>query len=93
MVLNNGVLGFQINAEESRFGTHTEVCHFGAIDHVAIARACGCDGRAVTSAGELRQALAAADDSKLPFVIDVKTDPAAFPPITAFEAQLQPQQA
>lgn len=93
VVLNNGVLGFQINAEESRFGTHTDVCHLGGIDHVAIARACGCDGRAVTTAGELRHALAAAADSKLPFVIDVKTDPGAFPPITAFESQLQPLQA
>lgn len=93
VVLNNGVLGFQINAEESRFGTHTDVCHFGDIDHVAIARACGCDGRAVATGGELRQALAAAADSKLPFVIDVKTDPGAFPPITAFESQLQPLQA
>jgi acetolactate synthase I/II/III large subunit len=86
------VLGFQINAEESRFGTHTEVCHFGDIDHVAIARACGCEGRAVANAGELRQALDAAAASELPFVIDVKTDPAAFPPITAFESQLKPLQ-
>lgn len=93
VVLNNGVLGFQINAEESRFGTHTDVCHFGDIDHVAIARACGCDGRAVSNAGELRQALDAAEASKLPFVIDVRTDPAAFPPITAFESQLKPVQA
>jgi len=93
VVLNNGVLGFQINAEESRFGTHTEVCHFGDIDHVAIARACGCDGRTVATAGELRQALAAAADAKAPFVIDVKTDPKAFPPITAFESQLQALQA
>ena len=92
VVLNNGVLGFQINAEESRFGTHTEVCHFGDIDHVAIARACGCEGRAVANAGELRQALDAAAASELPFVIDVKTDPAAFPPITAFESQLKPLQ-
>jgi acetolactate synthase I/II/III large subunit len=92
-VLNNGVLGFQINAEESRFGTHTDVCHFGDIDHVAIARACGCDGRRVTQAAELREALEAAAQSKVPFVIDIKTDPAAFPPITAFESQFKPLQA
>ncbi|WP_332455559.1 acetolactate synthase catalytic subunit [Bordetella genomosp. 13] len=89
VVLNNGVLGFQINAEESRFGTHTQVCHFGDFDHVAIARACGCDGMAVSDVAQLRQALEAAAVSDLPFVIDVKTDPRAFPPITAFEAQLQ----
>ena len=92
VVLNNGVLGFQINAEESRFGTHTSVCHFGDIDHVAIARACGCEGRRVATVADLREALAAAGQCDLPFVIDVKTDPKAFPPITAFESQLDPTQ-
>ncbi len=87
VVLNNGVLGFQINAEESRFGSHTDVCHFGPIDHVAIAKACGCDGMQVRNLDELSQALDAASRSTLPYVIDVKTDPAAFPPITAFESQ------
>jgi acetolactate synthase-1/2/3 large subunit len=87
IVLNNGVLGFQINAEESRFGSHTEVCHFGPIDHVAIAKACGCDGMQVQSLDELTQALDTASRTTLPYVIDVKTDPAAFPPITAFESQ------
>jgi acetolactate synthase-1/2/3 large subunit len=90
VVLNNGVLGFQINAEESRFGTHTGVCHFGPIDHVAIARACGCDGRMVQTAEELREALESAASADSPFVIDVKTDPAAFPPLTAFEPQFVP---
>jgi acetolactate synthase-1/2/3 large subunit len=87
IVLNNGVLGFQINAEESRFGSHTDVCHFGPIDHVAIAKACGCDGIQVHNLDELTQALDAASRTTLPYVIDVKTDSAAFPPITAFESQ------
>lgn len=90
VVLNNGELGFQINAEESRFGTHTDVCHFGPIDHVAIARACGCDARTVQTAEDLRRALADAASSKVPFVIDVKTEPGAFPPLTAFESQFVP---
>ncbi len=90
VVLNNGELGFQINAEESRFGTHTDVCHFGPIDHVAIARACGCDARAVQTAEGLRRALDDAASSKVPFVIDVKTEPGTFPPLTAFESQLVP---
>jgi len=92
VVLNNGELGFQINAEESRFATHTDVCHFGPIDHVAIARACGCDARAVETAEDLRRALEDAASSKVPFVIDVKTEPGAFPPLTAFESQLVPIQ-
>ncbi len=89
VVLNNGVLGFQINAEESRFGTHTDVCHFGPIDHVAIARACGCDGETVRTVEQLGAALRNASASAdRPYVIDVLVDPAAFPPLTAFENQL-----
>jgi acetolactate synthase-1/2/3 large subunit len=88
LVLNNGVLGFQINSEESRYGTHTDVCHFGPIDHVAIARACGCQGRTVESVDQLRVALDEAASFDGPFVIDARTDPSAFPPLTAFESQL-----
>lgn len=88
VVLNNGVLGFQINAEESRFNTHTDVCHFTPIDHVAIARACGCDGVSVQLIDQLPSALAAASNANTPFVIDVRVDPRAFPPLTAFESQL-----
>jgi acetolactate synthase-1/2/3 large subunit len=90
IVLNNGVLGFQINAEESRFGTHTDVCHFGPIDHVAIAKACGCEGQRVNDAEALTAALQRAADYRGPFVIDVNTDPGAFPPLTAFESQMVP---
>lgn len=89
VVLNNGVLGFQINAEQSRFDTHTDVCHFGPIDHVAIARACGCDGMHVDSVQELTLALDAAQNLDMPYVIDVRVDPEAFPPLTAFESQLK----
>jgi len=90
VVLNNGVLGFQINAEQSRFGTHTSVCHFGPLDHVAIAQACGCKGVKVSTLEELKAAI---DESLRPeyafspFLIDVQTDPDAFPPLSAFESQ------
>jgi acetolactate synthase I/II/III large subunit len=90
VVLNNGVLGFQINAEHSRFGTHTSVCHFGPLDHVAIARACGCAGVKVTTLTELKAAVEESsrpEHALSPFLIDVQTDPEAFPPLTAFESQ------
>ena len=90
VVLNNGVLGFQINAEQSRFGTHTSVCHFGPLDHVAIARACGCAGVKVTTLAELKDAIQESlrpEHACSPFLIDVQTDPEAFPPLTAFESQ------
>lgn len=86
VVLNNGVLGFQRDAETSRFGSHTEVCDFGPIDHVAIARACGCAGRSVHDAAGLAVAIREALDSSLPYVIDAHVAPEAFPPITAFES-------
>ncbi|MGV3570555.1 MAG: acetolactate synthase catalytic subunit [Ramlibacter sp.] len=86
VVLNNGVLGFQRDAETSRFGSHTEVCTLGPLDHAAIAQACGCAGRAVRTPEELQLALAEALASRVPYVIDAHVAPEAFPPITAFEA-------
>lgn len=86
VVLNNGVLGFQRDAETSRFGSHTSVCTFGPIDHVAIARACGCSGRTVHDAAGLAEAIREALGSRLPYVIDAHVAPEAFPPITAFES-------
>ena len=85
VVLNNGVLGFQRDAELNRFGTFADVCAIGPFDHVAIARACGCDGIAVRKPGDIAAAWERALASTLPFVIDAFVDPEAFPPITAFE--------
>ena len=44
LVLNNGILGYQKHAEEVRFGEHTIAVNFAAVDHAAIARACGVEG-------------------------------------------------
>ncbi len=101
VVLNNGVLGFQRDAELNRFGSFAEVCDIGPFDHVAIARACGCDGFALRAPGDVAEAWRRAQASAVPFVIDAFVDPAAFPPITAFEklhgasdpAAPQPQEA
>ena len=46
IVLNNGILGYQKHAEEVKFGEHTKAVNFTAVDHAAIARACGVLGRA-----------------------------------------------
>lgn len=85
IVLNNGVLGFQRDAEESRFGRHTDICNFGPIDHVAIARACGCGGQRVERPQDVPEALGQALATGVPYVLDVPVAPQAFPPITAFE--------
>jgi len=84
-VLNNGVLGYQRDAEDVKFGRHTNACYFSPVDHAMIARACGCRGVTVERAAdylpELRKALAAEETT----VIDVITDPAAYPPLTLFD--------
>lgn len=86
-VLNNGVLGYQKDAEDVKFGTHTTACYFTPVDHAAIARACGVEGVRVEKAEDYLPAVKKALASGKPCVIDVVTDPAAYPPITLF-AQL-----
>ncbi len=88
-VLNNGVLAYQKDAEDVKFGRHTSACVFAPVDHAAIARACGCRGITVKRPGEylgaVREALAANETT----VIDVLTDPEAYPPLTLFDDHLE----
>jgi acetolactate synthase-1/2/3 large subunit len=84
-VLNNGVLGFQKDAEDVKFGRHTKACYFSPVDHAAIARACGCQGVRIERAEDYLPALQTALASNQTSVLDVITDPAAYPPITAFD--------
>jgi len=88
-VLNNGVLGYQKDAEDVKFGRHTSACRFEPVDHAAIARACGCRGVRVEHADEYGPALAEALASGEPCLIDVDTDPEAYPPITLFDDTLE----
>ncbi len=84
VVLNNQILGYQKHAELSLFGSHTDVCHFEAVDHAAIARACGCEGARIETPDAFAPALAAALKHDGVTVLDVITDPGAYPPITSF---------
>ncbi len=83
-VMNNSVLGYQKHAEDAGLGRHTNVCDFVAVDHAAVAEACGVQGirveRASDVAGAIREAFAA-DGSVL---LDIIADPNAMPPVTAF---------
>ncbi len=85
IVLDNQILGYQKDAEDVNFGAHTDAVFFAGVDHAAIARACGCEGVTVTAAADLEAALHAAFASGRPTLIDIKVDPQARPPITAFE--------
>jgi len=84
-VLNNSCLGYQKDAEDVKFGSHSTACYFTPVDHAAIARASGCRGIRVEKASDylpaLREALACDETS----VLDVIVDPAAYPPVTFFD--------
>ena len=85
IVLNNGVLGFQKDAEDVKFGRHTDACYFAPVDHAAIALACGCRGVRIEQPEDFLPALRAAIEAEVATVIDVVTDPDAYPPITMFD--------
>lgn len=84
-VLNNSCLGYQKDAEDVKFGSHSTACYFTAVDHAAIARASGCRGVRIEKASDYLPALREALASKETTVLDVITDPAAYPPVTFFD--------
>ncbi|MBW3097220.1 acetolactate synthase catalytic subunit [Pseudohoeflea coraliihabitans] len=85
IVLNNQILGYQKHAEKVIWGDHSDVVDFNAVDHAAIARACGLQGVRVERQAEFLPALEKAMAADLTTVIDVVTDERAYPPITMFE--------
>lgn len=88
IVLNNGILGFQKDAETVKFGGYTTACHFAPVDHAAIARACGCGGIVVKGSGDLGKVLDLALGEQRPWLIEIVPDPAAHPPISLFDGTL-----
>jgi acetolactate synthase I/II/III large subunit len=88
LILNNSLLGFQMHAELVKFGRFTSAIHFEAVDHAAIARACGLPASRVETMQALRDALAASfADERTTHVIDVICDPEAVPPLTMFDGK------
>ena len=88
-VLNNGVLAYQKDAEDVKFGRHSSAVRFAPVNHAQIARACGCRGVRVERPSEYLPALRAALAADQTTVIDVITDPEAYPPITFFDGTLE----
>jgi acetolactate synthase-1/2/3 large subunit len=89
IVINNQVLGYQAHAEDLFFGDHTDVCAFTAVDHAAIARACGCFGQRIEDPQEIGEALDRAAARGGVTLLDIVSDPEAYPPVTAFDAKSQ----
>lgn len=88
VVLNNGVLGYQKDAETVKFGSYSTACHFAPVDHAAIARACGCEAIRVDDPASVLPALRNAMVSGKPSLIEVMTDPDAHPPISLYDGTL-----
>ncbi len=84
IILNNQILGYQKHGETVLFNAYTAACDFVAVDHAAIARACGVEGVRIEKATDLRSALERALNSPTATLLDVITDPDAHPPITSF---------
>ncbi|MFN7025785.1 MAG: thiamine pyrophosphate-dependent enzyme, partial [Pseudorhizobium sp.] len=89
IVLNNGILGFQRDAETVKFGKYTSACHFSPVDHAQIAQACGCQALRVDDPSTLAANLQTAIEANTPFLIEVMTDPQAHPPLSLFAAMDQ----
>jgi acetolactate synthase I/II/III large subunit len=85
VVLDNGILGYQKHAELAQFDAHTSAVELRTVDHAAIARACGADGMRVETPDELAPALAQALTTGRATVVDVATDPDAYPPIVGWD--------
>ncbi|AZO07794.1 acetolactate synthase catalytic subunit [Mesorhizobium sp. M3A.F.Ca.ET.080.04.2.1] len=88
VVLNNGVLGYQKDAETVKFGRYTSACHFAPVDHAALARACGCSAFRVENQEEVLPALQTALAAEEPWLIEIITDPDAHPPLSLYDGTL-----
>jgi acetolactate synthase I/II/III large subunit len=88
LLLNNQVLGFQKDAETVKFGRHTRACRFAPVDHSAVARACGLAARRIESPEQLRPRLAEALASPKTTLLELMTDPDAYPPLTMYDDAL-----
>lgn len=87
-VFNNQVLGFQKDAEDERHGRHTDASYFSPVDHAKVAEAAGCRGVRVDRPGMYGDVLADALTRDEPTVIDVVTDPGAYPPLSVFDERV-----
>ncbi|WP_211233318.1 acetolactate synthase catalytic subunit [Brevibacterium album] len=84
VLLDNGILGFQKHAEIAKYSGTTTATEFHPVDHAAVARAAGVEAVEVEDPGALAAVFAAALAGESSVLISVRTDPRAYPPITAF---------
>lgn len=85
ILLNNSILGYQYHAENVHYGHHSDAVRFSPVDHAAIARACGCAAFTVNDPWEFEKILVAALESEVTTLLEIATDPDAYPPLSLFE--------
>ena len=88
IVINNGVLGYQKDAETVKFGRATTACRLGRVSHAEIAQACGCAATQIDAPDDLAFTLKAAIESAGPWLIDVISCKDAHPPLSLFDGTL-----
>jgi acetolactate synthase-1/2/3 large subunit len=88
IVLNNSVLGYQKDAEDASYARHADGLHFMPVDHAAIARACGWRAFRVETPDEIESALKSAFSAGGPAMIEIVSDPGAWPPIQNFDGKI-----
>ncbi|GAB5467490.1 MAG: acetolactate synthase catalytic subunit [Rhodospirillales bacterium] len=88
LLLNNGVLGYQKDAEAVKFGRYTSACHFAPVDHAMIAAGCGCRALQIRDPALLDAALSEAIAAEEPVLVEIFSDPEAHPPLSLFDGTL-----
>ncbi|MEV0593125.1 thiamine pyrophosphate-binding protein [Nonomuraea cavernae] len=88
VVVNNGTLAFEYHLQKYvEKNVIPEINDFSDLDYGAVARSLGADGVLVRSKGELDDALAAAQRSDAPTLIDARVDREAIAPVTSYAKQ------
>ena len=87
LVFNNSSLAYEYQFQKHVLGGPIidEVNDFAEVDHAAVARAFGANGARVTTADELRAALAEAVEASGPTLIDVVVSKEQPAPVTSYE--------
>jgi acetolactate synthase I/II/III large subunit len=92
IVLNNRMLAFEYHGQKYKYNNRIvpEVNNLSDLDHSAVARGFGWQGRRVRTIEEFTAALDdALNDSTNPWMIDVVVDREDFAPITNYDGVLE----
>ncbi|MCD8138285.1 MAG: thiamine pyrophosphate-dependent enzyme [Planctomycetaceae bacterium] len=91
VILNNNCLAFEYHEQKYRWQGRVihEANDFTPVNYAAAATALGAQGRRAVNRAEVDAALDAAMRCDGPTVVEVVTDPEAFPPVTNFDAVME----